>query len=85
MREGPAVALALFLTGSLTWYRFITLFTIEFIAGIAAAGMAAVLLPGGLNAATKLAGSTSIAQGFFIEMFMSESRARRCIARKAHR
>lgn len=67
----PAVTLALFMTGFLSWYRSILLFFIQFIAGIAAAGMAQVLIPGGINCQTKIAGSTSVAQGFFIEMFMT--------------
>jgi aquaporin rerated protein, other eukaryote len=68
------VTLALFMTGFLSWYRSILLFFIQFIAGIAAAGMAQVLIPGGINCQTKIAGSTSVAQGFFIEMFMTAQR-----------
>lgn len=70
----PAVTLALFLTKNLTWYRTIILGVTQFVAAIAAAGMAQVLIPGGINVETKLAGSTTVAQGFFIEMFMTAQR-----------
>ena len=60
----PAVTLALFLTKSLTWYRAVVLCVIQFVAAIAASGMAQVLVPGGINARTKLAGSTTVSIPF---------------------
>ncbi|KAH7303094.1 aquaporin-like protein [Stachybotrys elegans] len=65
----PAVTLGLFLCGALTWYRSAILFVVQFVAAIAAAGIGQVVVPGGINARTKLGASTSLAQGFFIEMF----------------
>ncbi|CAD6888743.1 unnamed protein product [Tilletia controversa] len=65
----PAVTLGLFLSGALTWYRSIILTFIQFIAAIAAAGVAQLITPGGINARTKLGSATTVAQGFFIEMF----------------
>jgi len=65
----PAVTVGLFLCGALTWYRSAILFVVQFIAAIAAAGVAQLVIPGGINARTKLGTGTSIAQGWFIEMF----------------
>ncbi len=59
----PAVTIALFLTKNVTFVRACILIPVQFAAAIAGAGIAAVLIPGGLNARTKLAGSTTIAQG----------------------
>ena len=41
------------------------------VAGIAAAGVVSCLFPGPLNCATRLGGGASIAQGLFIEMFLT--------------
>ncbi|KAE8210469.1 hypothetical protein CF327_g5657 [Tilletia walkeri] len=65
----PAVTLGLFLSGALTWYRSVILTIVQFVAAIAAAGVAQLITPGGINARTKLGSSTTVAQGFFIEMF----------------
>ena len=59
----PAVTVGLFLCGALTWYRSVILFFVQFIAAIAAAGIAQVVIPGGINARTKLGTGTGIAQG----------------------
>jgi len=67
----PAVGLGLWLSGAITWYRFLILVPFQFLGGIAGAGIAQLLLPGGINARSLLSGGTSIAQGFFIEMFMT--------------
>jgi glycerol uptake facilitator-like aquaporin len=60
----PAVTVGLFLCGALTWYRSIILFIVQFIAAIAAAGIAQLVIPGGINARTKLGTGTGIAQGW---------------------
>jgi len=65
----PAVTLGLYLCGALTWYRSITLFIVQFIAAIAAAGIAQLVIPGGINVRTKLGAGCTIAQGWIIEMF----------------
>ncbi|KAE8233947.1 hypothetical protein CF326_g1011 [Tilletia indica] len=65
----PAVTLGLFLSGALTWYRSVILTIVQFVAAIAASGVAQLITPGGINARTKLGSSTTVAQGFFIEMF----------------
>ena len=59
----PAVTLGLYLCGALTWYRAIILTIVQFVSAIAAAGMSQVIIPGGINARTKLGGNTSLAQG----------------------
>ncbi|CAD6941283.1 unnamed protein product, partial [Tilletia controversa] len=65
----PAVTLGLLLADAITWYRAIILGTIQFASAIAAAGVAQLITPGGINVRTKLGGATTIAQGFFIEFF----------------
>ncbi|KAK0520582.1 Aquaporin-1 [Tilletia horrida] len=65
----PAVTLGLFLAGAVSWYRAIILTVTQYVAAIAAAGVAQLITPGGINVRTKLGGATSIAQGFFIEFF----------------
>ncbi|CAD6907070.1 unnamed protein product [Tilletia controversa] len=65
----PAVTLGLFLADAITWYRAIILGTIQFASAIAAAGVAQLITPGGINVRTKLGGATTIAQGFFIMFF----------------
>ncbi|KAK0526836.1 Aquaporin-1 [Tilletia horrida] len=65
----PAVTLGLFISGAVTWYRAIILTFIQFVSAIAAAGVAQLITPGGINARTKLGGATTVAQGFFIEFF----------------
>ncbi|KAK0543426.1 Aquaporin-1 [Tilletia horrida] len=65
----PAVTLGLFLAGAVSWYRAISLTIIQFVSAIAAAGVSQLITPGGINARTKLGGGTTVAQGFFIEMF----------------
>ena len=65
----PAVTLGLFLCGAISWYRSIILCIVQFAAAIAAAGISQLVVPGGINARTKLGSTCSLAQGFFIEMF----------------
>lgn len=67
----PAVTLGLFLSGTLTWYRAVILSVTQFIAGITAAGIAELVVPGGVTGSvrTQLGPRTTLAQGFFIEAF----------------
>ncbi len=67
----PAVALGLLLTGNLTLVRFPILVIMEFAGGIAAAGMVALLLPGGINASVRLGDGVKDVQGWWIEFLMS--------------
>lgn len=46
-------------------------FPAQLVAGIAAAGVVSALFPGPLNCSTRLGGGASIAQGLFIEMFLT--------------
>jgi len=41
------------------------------LAGMAAAGVVSAILPGPLNVSTSLGGGTTIAQGVFLEMFLT--------------
>lgn len=65
------VTLALCLTGGMPPLRGLFVFPAQLVAGIAAAGVVSCLFPGPLNCATRLGGGASIAQGLFIEMFLT--------------
>ncbi|PWN43782.1 aquaporin-like protein [Ceraceosorus guamensis] len=67
----PAVTFALLLTGTLTVVRAVILVIVQLAGAIAAAGMAQVLIPAGISVRTRLGAQTTIAQGFFIEFFMT--------------
>ncbi|KAM0707258.1 hypothetical protein Q7P35_006589 [Cladosporium inversicolor] len=67
----PAVTLGLYLSGCFTWLRSLVFFVGQLLGSIASAGVVSCLFPGRLNVATKLTGGTSIAQGVFIEMFLT--------------
>lgn len=51
--------------------RGILVFPAQLLAGIASAGVVSALFPGPLNCGTRLGGGASIAQGLFIEMFLT--------------
>ncbi|KAF1356198.1 aquaporin-like protein, partial [Delphinella strobiligena] len=67
----PAVTLGLCLIGALDWIRGALLFITQIVAGMAAAGLVSCMFPGELNVGTKLSADTSVAQGLFIEMFLT--------------
>ncbi|KAJ5198585.1 uncharacterized protein N7498_007702 [Penicillium cinerascens] len=67
----PAVTLALCLTGGMPALRSLMVFPAQLVAGIAAAGVVSAMFPGEPNFKTRLGGGTSIAQGLFIEMFLT--------------
>ncbi|KAK3290234.1 aquaporin-like protein [Chaetomium fimeti] len=67
----PAVALALFLVGGLSVIRLIVVVIAQFLGGIAAAAVVSALFPGPLTVTTTLGGGANIAQGLFIEMFLT--------------
>lgn len=60
------------LAGVLTWTRAAFLIPAQLLAGMSAGGLVSCMFPGGItNANTTLGPGTSIAQGVFIEMFMT--------------
>ncbi|GAK65918.1 mip family channel protein [Moesziomyces antarcticus] len=67
----PAVTLALFLTGTLGWFQLIHLTIAQIVGAIAASALVQGILPGSLNARTTLANGTTIAQGFWLEFFLT--------------
>ncbi len=66
-----AVTLGLCLVGAVPYIRGLLIFISQLLGGIAAAGIVAVLFPGPLNVKTVLRPGASIAQGLFIEMFLT--------------
>ncbi|TXT11248.1 hypothetical protein VHUM_01999 [Vanrija humicola] len=67
----PAVTLAFVVIGGITPIRGVLLFIAQIAGGLAGAALADGLTPGPLFAATTLGGGASIAQGLFIEVFMT--------------
>ncbi|KAL8720907.1 MAG: hypothetical protein Q9225_002293 [Loekoesia sp. 1 TL-2023] len=67
----PAVTLGLVLAGGLPPVRGALLFIPQMLGGMVAAGLVSCMFPGPLSVQTKLTGGTSIAQGLFIEMFLT--------------
>jgi aquaporin related protein len=65
------VTLALCLIGAVPARRGALVFVAQLLGGIAAAGVVSALFPGPLPVAVRLGGGTSIAQGLFIEMFLT--------------
>jgi aquaporin related protein len=67
----PSVTLALFLVGGLPAIRSLLMVVAQILGGICAAAVTSALFPGPLNVATTLGGGTNVAQGLFIEMFLT--------------
>lgn len=67
----PAVSLGLWLIGGLDLGGAIITTCAQLVGAIAAAGIVDVLFPGKLQVATTLGGGTSIAQGVWIEAFLT--------------
>lgn len=67
----PAVTLGLYLIGAVSPIRAGLCFVSQILAGICSAGIVSAILPGPLNVATTLGTGTSIAQGVFLEMFLT--------------
>lgn len=59
------------LTGAITYTRGVLVLISQLLGGIAAAAVVLALFPGPLNVRTSLAGGTNVAQGLFIEMFLT--------------
>ncbi|KAH7125716.1 aquaporin-like protein [Dendryphion nanum] len=67
----PAVTLGLYLIGAISPIRAVLCFISQMLAGICSAGIVSAILPGPLSVATTLGTGTSIAQGVFLEMFLT--------------
>ncbi|KAI5479655.1 hypothetical protein MNV49_003165 [Pseudohyphozyma bogoriensis] len=68
----PAITLALWIVGVMTWFRAAILLVAQLAGGITAAALVAALTPGGIgDTITKLAPGVSTTQGLFIEMFLT--------------
>ncbi|MCJ1277070.1 hypothetical protein MMC21_004879 [Puttea exsequens] len=67
----PAVTLGMVITGTLPALRGALLFPAQMLGGMVAAGLARCMFPGPLVVQTQLGHGTSIAQGLFIEMFLT--------------
>ena len=61
----------MWLIGSVTWFRAVLLAVIQCLGAIVAAALVRALFSGGLNVSTNLATTTSLAQGFFIELILT--------------
>ncbi|KAL1634843.1 hypothetical protein SLS58_010526 [Diplodia intermedia] len=67
----PAVTLALFATGAIGAWRSVCLFIAQIAGSITASALVLAIFPTTLNVRTTLSDGTSIAQGLFIEAFMT--------------
>ncbi|KKZ63546.1 aquaporin rerated protein, other eukaryote, partial [[Emmonsia] crescens] len=67
----PVVTLALLLLGGIQPLRAALVIVAQLLGGIAAAGVASALFPLPLTVGTRLGGGASIAQGLFIEVFLT--------------
>ena len=67
----PAVTLGMCLVGALPYVRGILLFISQLLGAVAAASVVSPLFPGALKVQTSLAQGTTVAQGLFIEMFLT--------------
>ncbi|KAI4118744.1 MAG: hypothetical protein LQ345_001263 [Seirophora villosa] len=65
------VTLGMCLVGALPWIRGAFLTVSQILGAITSAAVVAVLFPGPLNVRTSLLPGTSVAQGLFIEMFLT--------------
>ena len=65
------VTFGMWIIGSITAFRAMLLTVVQLLASMAAAGLVSVLFSGGLNVSTTLSPTTSITQGFFIEMILT--------------
>lgn len=61
----------MWIIGSVTTFRAILLAFVQILGAIVAAALVSVLFSGGLNVSTDLSSTTTLAQGFFIEMILT--------------
>ncbi|KAF2770594.1 aquaporin-like protein [Teratosphaeria nubilosa] len=68
----PAVTLGLVITGAVPWMRGLIIFPVQLLGGICAAALAGCIVPENIDGVqTTLASGMSIAQGLFLEMFLT--------------
>ena len=67
----PAVTLGMALIGAVGWTRALLVFISQILGAMACSGVVSALFPSPLNVSTTLGGGTSVAQGLFIEMFLT--------------
>ncbi|EXJ58633.1 aquaporin rerated protein, other eukaryote [Cladophialophora yegresii CBS 114405] len=67
----PAVSLGMMIVGAVSYRRGCLIIVSQILGGIASSAVVSCLLPGPLNVGTSLGGGTSVAQGLFIEMFLT--------------
>lgn len=67
----PAVTAAMCLVGALPWMRGLLLTIAQVLGAVIAAAVVKVVFPGTLNVQTALSASTSVFEGFLIEMFLT--------------
>jgi len=67
----PAVTLGLCISGGIPWARGLMLFPAQILGGITASALVLCMFPGDRAYGTLLGNGTSIAQGLFIEMFLT--------------
>lgn len=67
----PAVTLALCLVGAVPFARGAFVFVAQMLGAMAASGVVLALFPGPMAVSTTLGGGTNVAQGLFIEMFLT--------------
>ncbi|MCJ1431601.1 hypothetical protein MMC27_000956 [Xylographa pallens] len=67
----PAVTLGMCLVGAVPYFRGLLVFIAQILGAISSAAVILVLFPGGANIRTTLGAGTSVAQGVFIEMFLT--------------
>lgn len=68
----PAVTLGLCMSGAVPWLRGLCLLPVQILGGIVAAALVSCMFPGPLSLfQTRLSAGTSVAQGVFIEMFLT--------------
>ena len=59
------------LIGAVSWIRALVAFIAQILGAMTSAAVVSALFPGRMNVKTTLGGGTSIARGFFIEMFLT--------------
>ncbi|KAI1255208.1 hypothetical protein MGN70_003272 [Eutypa lata] len=67
----PAVSIGMMVVGAITYVRGILIIIAQILGAIAASGVIYGIQPGGFNVGTSLGGPTTVAQGLFIEMFLT--------------
>lgn len=59
------------MVGALGWLRGALLIIVQILGGIVASALVSCMFPGPLTVTTSLGGGTTVAQGLFIEMFLT--------------